>query len=349
MKILYSCLSKSWGGMEMYSLTVIRKVLERNHQVELLCIDESRLHIEANNLGIIIHPIKASGYFHPITVFKVALLIRKNEYDLIHAQASKDLWVIVPALKLLSLKALLFFTKQVGSFIEKKDFLHRFLYNRVATAFAISTVIKNNLIETTPLKAEKIKLVFNGVDVSKFNPAKTNRKRTRQEFKFEDQEIVIGMIARFSPGKGHEEFIKAAKQVSDKFNNLKFIIVGEASRGEDDYALSIKNLAVQLGLGNILFAGFRSDTPNVLSAMDIFIFPSHAEAFGIALIEAMAMERPTICANSDGVLDIAVDNETGLLFNVKDADDLAEKMEILILDPEKCKTMGKNAAKKSYG
>ncbi len=160
MKILYSCLSKSWGGMEMYSLTVIRKVLERNHQVELLCIDESRLHIEANNLGIIIHPIKASGYFHPITVFKVALLIRKSEYDLIHAQASKDLWVIVPALKLLSLKTLLFFTKQVGSFIKKKDFLHKFLYNRVDTAFAISTVIKNNLIETTPLKAEKSKAIY---------------------------------------------------------------------------------------------------------------------------------------------------------------------------------------------
>ncbi len=154
------------------------------------------------------------------------------------------------------------------------------------------------------------------------------------------------MIARFSPGKGHEEFLKAAKQVSDKFNNLKFLIVGEASRGEDDYVLSIKNLAVQLGLKNILFTGFRSDTPDVLSAMDIFIFPSHAEAFGIALIEAMAMERPTICADSDGVLDIAVDNETGLLFNVKDADDLAEKMEILILDPEKCKTMGKNARKR---
>lgn len=346
MKILYSCLSKSWGGMEMYTLTVIRKVLERNHQVELLCVAESRLHIEANNLGIIIHPIKTSGYFHPFIVFKIALLFKRNRYDIIHTQASKDLWIVVPALKIFSLKTQLFFTKQVGSFVGKKDILHRFLYGRVDKAFAISTVIKNNLLETTPLKDEKIKLIFNGVDVSKFDPAKSEREKIRREFNFEDQDIVIGMIARFSPGKGHEEFLKAAKQLSDKFNNLKFIVVGEASLGEDDYASSIKNMAVQLELKNILFAGFRSDTADILSAMDIFVFPSHAEAFGIALIEAMAMEKATVCSNSDGVLDIAVDNETGLMFKVKDADDLAKKLEILILNPAKCKIMGVNARKR---
>ena len=55
MKILVSCLSKSWGGMEMVTLTGIKQLLKRNIKVELLCIDESRLQLEANNLGIIIH------------------------------------------------------------------------------------------------------------------------------------------------------------------------------------------------------------------------------------------------------------------------------------------------------
>ena len=60
--------------------------------------------------------------------------------------------------------------------------------------------------------------------------------------------------------------------LSSKHKNLKFIVVGEASRGEDEYANSIKSLAEKLGLKNILFDGFRSDTPDVLSAFDIFIF-----------------------------------------------------------------------------
>ena len=343
MKILYSCLSKSWGGMEMITLIFIRKLIERNYHVELLCAEESRMQIEANNLGIIIHPVKASGYVHPFTILKIALLIKNNNYDLVHTQASKDLWLLVPALKIASSQIPLFLTKQMGSFIVKKDFLHRFLYQRVTIAFAISTTIKNNLIGTTPLPANKIELLYNAVDVKKFDPVKTDRNKVRKEFNIADEEIVIGMIARFSPGKGHEEFLQSAKILSSKHKNLKIIVVGEASRGEDEYANNIKSLAEKLGINNIIFAGFRSDTPDVLSAFDIFIFPSHAEAFGIALIEAMAMERASVCANADGVLDIAVDGQTNLLFQNKNAEDLAIKTELLINDENKRLEMGKAA------
>ncbi len=343
MKILYSCLSKSWGGMEMITLIFIRKLIERNYQVELLCVEESRMQIEANNLRIIIHPVKASGYFHPFTILKIAALIKNNGYNFIHTQASKDLWLLVPSLKIAASTIPLFITKQMGSFIVKKDLLHKLLYQRVTLAFAISTIIKNNLIETTPLPANKIELLYNAVDVKKFDPAKADRKKVREEFSAEDEDIVIGMIARFSPGKGHEEFLQSAKMLSLKYKNLKFIVVGEASRGEDEYASSIKSLAENLGINNIIFAGFRSDTPDVLSAFDIFIFPSHAEAFGIALIEAMAMERASVCANADGVLDIAVDGKTNLLFQNKNAEDLADKTELLINDENKRLQMGKAA------
>jgi glycosyltransferase involved in cell wall biosynthesis len=131
--------------------------------------------------------------------------------------------------------------------------------------------------------------------------------------------------------------------LSSKYKNLKFIIVGEASHGEDEYANSIKKMAQNLKIKDIIFAGFRSDTPDILSAFDIFVFPSHAEAFGIALIEAMAMERASVCANSDGVLDIAVDGETNLLFENKNAEDLGDKTEILVKDKNKRHLMGKAA------
>ncbi len=347
MKILYSCLSSSWGGMEMITLTFIRKLLERNINVELLCIAESRMHIEANNLGLIIHAVKASGYIHPFTTVRISNILKRGSFDLVHTQASKDLWLTVPALKLAKSNIPLFFTKQVGSFIVKKDILHRFLYNRVTKAFAISTVIKNNLIETTPLSKEKIELLFNAVDTKRFDPIKTDRNKVRKEFNISDDELVLGMIARFSPGKGHEEFIAAAEKLSKKNNNLKFMIVGEASRGEDEYAGRIKKLVEDKKLTNIIFTGFRSDTPDVLAAMDIFIFPSHAEAFGIALAEALSMGIPSVCSDSDGVLDIAVDGVTSLLFKNKDADNLANKIEILINDPVKRKIFSAASRKRA--
>ena len=347
MKILYSCLSKSWGGMEMITLTFIKKLLERNIRVELLCIEESRMHIEANNLGLIIHAVKASGYIHPFTTIRISNIMKRGSFNLVHTQASKDLWLLVPALKLSVSKIPLFLTKQVGSFIAKKDFLHRYLYNRVNKAFAISTIIKNNLLETTPLDENKIELLFNAVDTSRFDPIKADRKKVRNEFNFADEDLVLGMVARFSPGKGHEEFIAAAEKLSVRFSNLKFLIVGEASRGEDDYADRIKKSVKDKNLNNVIFTGFRSDTPDVLAAMDIFIFPSHAEAFGIALVEALSMAVPSVCSASDGVLDIAVDGVTSLLFRKRDYSDLTNKTEILIKDPDKRKRFGEASRKRA--
>jgi len=346
MKILYSCLSKSWGGMEMVTINSIKQLLDRNISVELICTAESRIHIEANNIGMIIYPIKAPGYFHPIITIKVVSIIKNGKYDLIHTHASKDLWLLVPALKLIKSKIPLVLTKHVGSFIKKTDKMHNWLYSRVNYAIAISKVIKDNLLKTTALDDNKIILHYNGVDPEKYDPTKVDPMKVRKELNIKEDELLLGMVARFSAGKGHENFLLVAKELSVKYNNLKFIIVGEASKGEDAYAKEIKNLADDYGLNNIIFAGFRTDMPEVLSAMDIFIFPSHAEAFGVALVEAMAMAKSSVSTNSDGILDITVDNETGYLFNKDDPADLISKLELLINSQEKRKILGKAARRR---
>jgi len=346
MKILYSCLSKSWGGLEMFTLTSIQQILKRDIKVELLCSAESRIHIEANNMGIMLHPLKAGGYFHPVNTIRLSLLIRKNNYSVAHTQASKDLWMLVPALFLAKSKIPLFLTKQVGSFIVKKDLLHKILYKRINLLFAISTAIKNNLIETTPVKPNNIINLPNGIDTSRFDPEKTDGRKVREEFKINLEEIVLGMLARFTPGKGHEEFLWAAKELSKEYLNLKFLVVGEPSRGESEYAEKIKKLATEYELKNLIFTGFRGDIPEVLSAMDIFVFPSHSESFGIALVEAMAMKKPSVCSNSEGVLDIAVDGETSYLFEKKNAADLKAKLKLLIESKEKQIEFGENARKR---
>lgn len=346
MKILYSCLSKSWGGMEMYTLTSIDQLLKKDIKVELICSAESRIHIEANNRGIILHPIKASSYFHPFTTIGLALLIRANGYSIVHTQASKDLWLLVPALFLANSKIPLFLTKQVGSFIVKKDFFHKLLYKRLNKSLAISRVIKKNLIETTPIGPEKVTILPNGIDTKRFNPEKIDKTKVRKEFGINQDETVIGMLARFTPGKGHEEFLSAAKELNQEYKNLRYLVVGEPSKGEHDYANKIKQQAKNYGLENLIFAGYREDTPEVLSAMDIFTFPSHAEAFGIALVEAMAMKKPSVCSNSDGVLDIAVDNQTSYLFENKNATDLKEKLKLLIQSQDIRDKFGVNGRKR---
>ncbi|OGU58211.1 MAG: glycosyl transferase [Ignavibacteria bacterium RBG_13_36_8] len=331
MKVLHTCFSKSWGGLEMYTLTSIRQLQNKNITAELLCYPESKIHQEAQKYSLVCNTLKVGGNFHPFQIFKLTELLKKNKYNIIHTQASRDLWTVVPALKTAGLDTRLFLSKQVGSFIIKKDFLHRFIYNRITFALAISEVITKNLLETTPLDKKRVVLLHNGIDMEKFNPKEYSYKSVRDEFNIGDGKILIGMMARFTPGKGHEEFIYAAKELSNKYSNLRFMIVGEPSHGEDKYAQNIKKLAAENDHQNkIIFTGYRSDTPNVIAGMDIFVFPSHAEAFGLALVEAMAMAKPTVCSNTDGVLDIAIDGKTSLFFQNRNAEDLTLKLEQLI-------------------
>lgn len=347
MKILYSCLSRSWGGMEMFTITAAMELRKHDINVEILCFPRSRIHQEALEQRLICHTVKASGYFHPFSIFKILSIIKKRSITIIHSQASKDLWVLSPAKSLSRKKIHLLLTKQVGSFILKKDILHRYVYNKVDIIFAISEVIKKNLLDTCPVLPEKIRLLHNGIDTSKFDPSKVDRKSAREELKLKPDEIAIGMLARFSIGKGHEEVLHAAEELSWEYKNLKFLIAGEASRGEEDYAHAIYRIAETAQLRNVVFTGFRKDTDRFLSALDIFVFPSHSEAFGIALVEAMSMELPSVCSNSDGILDIAQDGITGYLFEKKNAVDLAGKLRKLIDSPDDRKKFGIAARKRA--
>lgn len=344
MKILKTCFSNSWGGLEIYSLTTIQKLNERGIDTTLLSLTQAPIIQEARTHHINTETIDNAAYLNPSGVKKIITLLKKENFDLIHCATSKDLWLVVPALKLVKLNTPLLMTKHMGSYIVKKDILHRFIYRRVNIAIAISNVIAKNLIDTTPLKPEKIKLLHNGIDTKSFDPAKHDRNKVRSEFGINDDELLIGMTARFSPGKGHEEFIAAAKILCNDYNNLKFIIVGKASRGEDEYENKIREAAHQAGIfDKIIFTGFRKDISDILAAMDIFVFPSHAEAFGIALIEAFSMAKPNVCSASDGVLDIAIDCQTSLLFNKQSAEDLAIKLKRLIDDRNLREKLGKNA------
>jgi glycosyltransferase involved in cell wall biosynthesis len=344
MKILLTCLSQSWGGMEMYSLHTASTLAQSGFEVDILCFPNSRLHIEAAKINLKTITLDFHNYFSPVNIIKLNKILRTNSYDLIHAEASKDLWLIVPSLQLSFLNTPLILTKHVGSAVIKKDPLHRWIYKRVNLALAISKVIKNNLAETTPIPGYKIILLHDAIDTDKFNPDNIRKGKIRNEFNIRDNDILIGMNARFSPGKGHEEFLYAANKLLHRFTNIKFLVVGGSSRGEDIYAEKIKAIAVSLGLEeSVIFTGFRNDIPDLLASLDIFVFPSHAEAFGIALVEAMSMRLPSVCTNSDGILDIAVDNVTSYLFQKQNFHDLAEKLSNLINRPEERNKLGEAA------
>ncbi|MFA7287740.1 MAG: glycosyltransferase family 4 protein [Melioribacteraceae bacterium] len=344
MKILMTCLSKSWGGMEMQVINTAVQLLESGFEIDLLLIDKSKLFFEAHKNRINSITVDSFKYFSPLQVIKLRSVLNHNKYEIIHTHFSKDLWLLTPVLKWFGFNTPLILTKHVGSFINKKDYLHQYIYSRLDVALAISRVIKKNLEDTTPLTSDKIELLYSGIADEKFNPAKVAKNRLREEYKLSQEQILIGIAGRFSPGKGHEEFINACEILVNKYKDLKFIIIGESSYGESKYGKKISEMPAALGIEeNFIFTGFREDMPEVFNSLDIFVFPSHAEAFGLTLVEAMCMGLPSVCTASDGILDIAVDNETSFLFERENFVELSQKIELLFLSKELREKFGSNA------
>jgi glycosyltransferase involved in cell wall biosynthesis len=209
---------------------------------------------------------------------------------------------------------------------------------------AISEVIRRNLIATHPLAAEQISVVHHGVDLDQFTPDRIDREAVRNELGYAREHLVLGIIGRLQISKGYLEFLEMARRIKSEAPQARFLLIGEASRGESSEAQMILEKIREWQLEEIVqWLGFRRDIPRLLSAMDIFVFPSHAEAFGIVLIEAMAMAKPVVSSNCDGVLDIVQDHEAGLMVPPRNVEALTQAVSALARDARLRLELGRRA------
>ncbi len=314
--MLQICTSKSWGGMEMHVGFLSRKLRQRGHQILAMCSPDSPLEKDFRESGFEPYPLPLFGYFHPAGIYKLCRFLQQHPVDLIHSHYSRDLWTIVPALALLAKtnKIPLVLTKHIGTGKAKRDWLHQFLYKRVDFVIAISEIIRRNLIATHPISSNQVGVIHHGIDPLEFSLEIVSDRSLRSEWGFSGEDIVFGTIGRLQIGKGYLEFLEMAQRLSRQMPQAKFLIVGEATRGEPEQAELILRRIKEFELEAVVkLAGFRKDIPRTLAAMDVFVFPSHAEAFGMVVIEAMAARKPVIASNSDGILDMIIHEQNGIL------------------------------------
>ena len=324
----------------MQTLKLAEALTIRGHEVLLLCATGAILEEKALEKNLNVRTLPGNKAAAAMTVRS---LLKSHSFEVIHTHLSNDLGALAPGIKLANWGGKLFLTKRMGSSVSKKDLLHRALYARLDGVFAISNYIRENVLATCPVNPEKVKLLPNALEIAAYNPDFYDRWAIRRELFSDPDTIVVGMIGRMTPKKGHREFLQAAtivKRVAKQ--KVLFVIVGNASRGETEYEADLHRLATdELGLKNdIIWTGFRNDIPRLLSAMDILAFPSHREAFGTTLLEAMAMCVPIVGSNSGGVPDIVENKKTGLLVPPQDPKALAGALLKLIRNKELRKQYG---------
>ena len=331
-RILHVCSSLSWGGAEMAAVKLAKQFSLRGHDIIFAAHPKGRIITELQNTNIEVVPISFFRYFDPFTVSKLIRLTQKHDVDIVHCHLSRDLahlyWVSIFVQPLP-----IILDKQVSSNVPKKSFIHRLIYSKVSKIFVLSTYLKQNVLETCPVSKEKVVVIPGGVRLEDYKISPSVRGRIRNEWKLDDKDFVFGTVSRIDRQKGLEELVRAFGSIVRTNCFVKLVIVGEPTVGEPEFAKKLSAIVKELGVeNNVLFAGFRSDIPHVLSAFDVFVLPSYAESFGYVFIEALASKLPVIATNAGGVPDIIEDNVCGILVQPKERKSLYEAMDRLFSD-----------------
>jgi glycosyltransferase involved in cell wall biosynthesis len=190
--------------------------------------------------------------------------------------------------------------------------------------------------------AKKIVRIYNGISAERFEV--TADGRLRRELGLRNGTKLVGTVANLRQSKGYEFFIEAARKVLDLAPDTRFVAVGDI---DPIIAKPLFDSIERLGLKErFLFLGFRTDVPEFLNELDVFVLPSVSEGFPLVALEAMASARPIIVTRSGGPEEIIEDGQTGFLVPPADSDALAEKICELLGSPERAAVLARAARAK---
>lgn len=214
--------------------------------------------------------------------------------------------------------------------------------DRVTDAyFGVARAQQDYLVSDLGHPAQKITIVYNGVDPAMFDP--TDDRQAVADLGIAEDEPVIGILAAMRPEKDHRLFLEAAALVLQQTPTAKFLIVGDGVARPE-----LEQHARELGMGDrVVFTGSRSDVPQLLRSLDVFVLCSYSvECFPMALLEAMAAGRPAVCTAVGGIPEMITDGETGFLVPPHDAGALAMRIGRILTEPALARRMGQSARRR---
>lgn len=180
----------------------------------------------------------------------------------------------------------------------KQWFAHRigrmFFSKYIDVAIAPSDLAAIYTFGEKAYRKNKVKILKNAIDLDVFLYSEAGRKLIREEFEINENTLLVGHIGRFMEQKNHVFLIEIFNDIIKLNQNVKLMLVGKGPLEEE-----IKKIVEKYGLeNNVIFTGLRADIPNLLSAMDVLVFPSIYEGMPNTIIEAQATGLPSVISST---------------------------------------------------
>ncbi|MBW2061869.1 MAG: glycosyltransferase family 4 protein [Deltaproteobacteria bacterium] len=340
-KLLHTEWSRGWGGQEIRILADCEGFLKKGYRVTLACKPGSPIIKAAVNKGI---PTKTFPFLAPLdlkTIIPLALYLKRNRVDLVQTHSSIDSWTASLAARLVGVPVIR--SRHISADISD-SFFSKLLYMRLADrVITCGQVIKDIMVRVNGFNPEKIVSIPTGVDEKRFRPG-LDPTPVRREFNLSQDDYVLGIVAIIRSWKGHEFLFEAVKLLGDEIPRLKVLVAGDgpARSYVEERARSFSVM------DKVIFAGYREDTPQILSAMNRFVLPSTKnEGVPQAILQAMLAGIPVIASSAGGLTEVVEHGRTGLLAPPRDPAALKEAILASFRSPEKAKAMSITAREKA--
>lgn len=344
MKVLICCTTETWGGLEQTAFRDAVRLREQGFETAIFCLDKGAIYEKAREHKIELHTVSCTENYFSYSVFKkLKKLCNTGHFDVVHLHSFNNIFSMLLALKFIKIPVVA--TRHIYVEHVKKDFFHKWYLKRIDKMLAISEFSRRNIIDTYPVKEEKIETLYLGIDLNKYSRDEQKAKSFKKQFGIADNKKIIGVVGRIDPAKGQMEFINSIPEIIKEYPLTHFVIVGKTTSDKElAYLTELKAHIQNLGIGSyITFTGFCSEVSRPMSALDIFVMPSYFEAFGLIAIEAMACKVPVIATSMGSIDEIIPNYDHGIKILPKNSEQIAAAVKILLSDKALCEKITKNA------
>lgn len=349
-KIVYFIGSLRLGGTEGQVAELATRLDKTLFDVEICCIAQGGSLVEfvasrgiktqIFNFYLVRGKYSPYSYIHlPCEFWRIYRYLKQIRPDIVHSFLYTAYIVGVICGRLAGVPITIASRRSLGYFKEGsilKQPLENFVNKFTDYVLVNSEAVRRDVLRREKIDPKKIHLIYNGVDLAKFQK-QVDVPKIRQQLNIPDGSLVIGVVANLIHYKGHKELIESARLIKPKFPRAKFVFVGRDGGIKQALERMIKDYVLE---DMIIFTGDRNDVPELIQAFDILALASYEEGFSNVILEAMASSKPVVATDVGGNPEAVVNGETGIIIPPRSSKLLADAIIQLLADPQLRQSMG---------
>jgi glycosyltransferase involved in cell wall biosynthesis len=337
LNVVHVCDHLGWEGSRMHGVKrlfawMIPRFDHSRFNVSLISLRKKDLSADTlEEFGIDV-TYMARHKFDPATFPALLKVLREKKADLVHLHGYGATTFGRLCAWRMAIPAILHEHANHGDTPWFQKIADRMLAPHTDVAIAVSESTGEFTTRARLMPAERTKVVYLGAPLDEFARTRSAEEiaAARDAMGIAAGTTAIGTITRLMPSKGNQYLVEAAPKILAKHPGVRFFIVGEG-----ELQASLQAQAAALGLGDrFVFSGFTRDVAAALSSLDIVVFPSLWEGTPLTVFEALAMGKPIVATDADGLLDVLTDKQDALIVPKADAGALADAVIYLLEHPE---------------